>query len=90
MTVLVTRLLLALAAVSLGLRTTAVLIPQVNALLRLIISLVIGSAIVVGVLRLSNQYLVYDLGLGLLISLAPVGLYDTTKWWIHAKRARRP
>lgn len=90
MTVFVTRLLLALAAVCLGLRTTSALIPRVHALLRLVISLVIGSAIVVGALRLSDQYLVYDLGLGLLISLAPVGLYDTIKWWIHAKRAHRP
>jgi hypothetical protein len=88
MTVFVTRLLLAMAAVSLGLRTTSVLIPRVHPMLRLIVSLVIGSALVVGALRFSDRYLVYDLGLGLLISLAPVGLYDVTKWWIHARRAR--
>jgi len=88
MTVVVTRLLLALAAVSLGLRTTSVLIPRVHPWLRLAVSVVIGAALVVFALRMSDRYLVYDLGLGLLISLAPVGVYDFTKWRIHAKRAR--
>jgi len=88
MTVFVTRLLLGMAAAALGLRTTSVLIPRVHPMLRLIVSLVIGLALVVGALRMSDRYLVYDLGLGLLISLAPVGLYDLTKWWIHTKRAR--
>ena len=88
MTAFVTRLLLAMAAVSLGLRTTSVLIPRVHPMLRLIVSIVICGALVVGALQLADRYLAYDLGLGLLISLAPVGLYDVTKWWIHARRAR--
>ena len=88
MTVFVTRLLLAMAAVSLGLRTTSVLIPRVHPLLRLAASLVIGAALVVFALRISDRYLVYDLGLGLLISLAPVGVYDFTKWRIHARQRR--
>lgn len=86
MTAFVTRLLLAMAAVSLGLRTTAVLIPRVHPLARLAVSLVIGTALVVAALRISDRYFVYDLGLGLLISLAPVGAYDATKWWIRARR----
>lgn len=88
MTVFVTRILLALAAVSLGLRTTSVLIPRVHPLVRLAASLVIGAALVVFALRISDRYFVHDLGLGLLISLAPVGLYDFTKWRIHAQRRR--
>ena len=88
MTVFVTRILLLMAAVSLGLRTTSVLIPRVHPFLRLATSLVIGAALVVFALRLSDRYFVYDLGLGLLISLAPVGVYDFTKWRIHAQRRR--
>jgi len=88
MIVFVTRLLLALAVVSLGLRLTSVLIPRVHPLLRLVVSLVIGTALVVFALRISDRYLVYDLGLGLLISLAPVGVYDFIKWRIHAQRRR--
>jgi hypothetical protein len=88
MTVFVTRILLAMAAVSLGLRTTSVLIPRVHPFVRLAASLLIGAALVVFALRLSDRYLVYDLGLGLLVSLAPVGVYDFTKWRIHAQRRR--
>ncbi|HEX8028906.1 MAG TPA: hypothetical protein VF491_10615 [Vicinamibacterales bacterium] len=88
MTAVVTGLLLAMAAASLGLRTTAVLIPRVHPLLRLVASLVIGAALVVASLRLANRYLLYDLGLGLLVSLSPVGVYDLAKWWFYT-RARR-
>ena len=88
MTVFVVGVLLALAAVSLGLRTTSVLIPRVHPLVRLAASLMIGAAFVVVALRISDRYFVHDLGLGLLISLSPVGLYDFTKWRIHAQRRR--
>ncbi|MEO7157475.1 MAG: hypothetical protein ABI039_07945 [Vicinamibacterales bacterium] len=88
MTVFVTRILLAMAAVSLGMRTTSVLIPRVHPFVRLAASLLIGTALVVFALRISDRYLVYDLGLGLLISLAPVGVYDFTKWRIRAQRRR--
>jgi hypothetical protein len=75
--------LLALAAVSLGLRTTSVLVPRINPIVRLIISLIIGMALVVVAMQISDHYVVHDLGLGLLISLAPVGIYDLLKWWIR-------
>ena len=88
MTAVVTGLLLALAAASLGLRTTSVLIPRVNPYLRLACSIVIGAALVVGSLRVSDSYLVHDLGLGLLVSLAPVGIYDLVKWWFHTRPRR--
>ncbi len=83
MTAVFVWLLLALAAVSLGLRLTSFLIPRVHPLVRLIASLVIGAALVVGSLRLSESYRLYDLGLGLLVSLAPVGLFDLAKWWFR-------
>ena len=85
MTAAVTWLLLAMAAVSLGLRTTSVLIPTVHPVLRLLVSLVIGAALVVGSLRIADRYFVYDLGLGLLVSLSPVGVYDLAKWWFHTR-----
>ena len=86
MTLIVVGVLLALAAVSLGLRTTALLIPRVAPLLRLIASAVIGTILVLAALQISDRYGVHDLGLGLLLSLAPVGLFDLFKWWHRRKR----
>ena len=88
MTAVITWLLLAMAAASLGLRTTSMLIPGVHPYLRLVVSLVIGAALVVAGLRIADRYLIYDLGLGLLVSLSPVGVYDLAKWWFYT-RARR-
>ena len=79
--------LLALAAVSLGLRTTSLLIPRVHPLVRLFISLIIGTAMMMVTLQISDRYHVYDLGLGLLVSLSPVGVFDLVKWWYRYRRA---
>jgi len=73
--------LLALAAVSLGLRTTSLLIPRVHPLLRLAASSVVGTILVLATLQICDRYRVHDLGLGLLISLAPIGIFDLAKWW---------
>jgi hypothetical protein len=78
--------LLALAAVSLGLRTTALLMPVVHANVRLIASSVIGTILVAATLQICDRYQVHDLGLGLLLSLSPVGVYDLAKWWFHRRR----
>lgn len=78
--------LLALAAISLGLRTTSVLIPRVHPLARFIVSAIIGWALATGILQICDRYQVHDLGLGLLVSLSPVGLYDLAKWWLRWKR----
>ena len=86
MTQLFVRVLLGLAALSLGLRTTAVLIPRVHPLVRMIVSIVIGLVFVIVTLQISDSYYVHDLGLGLLVSLAPVGVYDLAKWWFRWKR----
>ena len=79
--------LLALAAVSLGLRTTSLLIPRVHPLVRLFISGIIGTAMMMVTLQISDRYHVYDLGLGLLVSLSPVGVFDLVKWWYRYRRA---
>lgn len=77
------RVLLALAAATLGLRTTSLLVPRINPIVRLIASLIIGMALVVMTMQVCDRYNVHDLGLGLLISLSPVGIYDLIKWWIR-------
>lgn len=73
--------LLALTAVSLGLRTTSLLVPRIHPVVRMAASLVIGAIFTVTTLQISDRYQVYDLGLGLLLSLSPVGVYDLMKWW---------
>ena len=75
--------LVSLAAISLGLRATNVLIARAHPLARLIVAAVIGTVITMATLRISDSYQVHDLGLGLLVSLSPVGLYDLAKWWFR-------
>ena len=86
MTAIVTGVLLALAALSLGLRTTALLMPRVNPMVRLAVSAIVGFILVQATLQISDRYGVHDLGLGLLLSLAPVGIFDLLKWWHRRKR----
>jgi hypothetical protein len=86
MTQLFLNVLLVLAAAALGLRVTSVLVPRIHPWLRLLISLAIGGALTVYVLQVAGQRDVYDLGLGLLVSLSPVGVYDVVKWWYRRAR----
>ena len=83
MTRVVVGVLLALAALSLGLRTTSVLLSRVHPLLRMLVSIAIGTVFVMVTLQLSDRYQVHDLGLGLLVSLSPVGVFDVAKWWFR-------
>ena len=78
--------LLALAALSLGLRTTSLLMARAHPLVRLAVSSLVGTILVLATLQISDRYRLHDLGLGLLLSLAPVGVFDLTKWWF----LRRP
>jgi hypothetical protein len=87
MTLVVVGPLLALAAVSLGLRSTALLMPVVPPNVRLIASSIIGTILVAAALQICDRYQVHDLGLGLLVSLSPVGVYDLAKWWHHRRRS---
>ncbi len=73
--------LLALTAVSLGLRTTSLLIARVHPIARMVASLIVGALFTVTVLQVSDRYQVYDMGLGLLVSLSPAGIFDLVKWW---------
>ena len=86
MILIVTGVLLALAAMSLGLRTTSLLLPRVSAVLRLLVSAIVGTILVMATLQICDRYGVHDLGLGLLLSLSPVGIFDLAKWWYRRKR----
>jgi hypothetical protein len=80
--------LLALAALSLGLRTTGVLLsPKVHPLIRLVAAAVIGGVMTAAMLELCNAYRVQELGWGLLLSLSPVGIFDVAKWWFRWRTA---
>jgi hypothetical protein len=86
MTDIAVGVLLALAAVSLGLRVTSLLTPRLHPLVRLAVSSAIGAILVLATLQICDRYRVYDLGLGLLLSLSPVGVYDLARWWFRRKR----
>ena len=86
MILVVVGVLLALAALSLGLRATSLLMSRAHPLLRLAASSLIGTILVLATLQICDRYLVHDLGLGLLLSLSPVGLFDLAKWWFLRKR----
>jgi len=86
MTLLVVALLAA-AAVTLGLRTTAVLDGrEVHPMDRLALGLVAGVSLVWVSLAVSTRYRAFEAGLGLLVSLAPVGVYDLLRWYYRARR----
>jgi len=79
--------LVALAGLSLGLRTTSVLLsPRVHPLMRLALSIVAGTVLVLATLEICDSYRVFDLGMGLLLSLSPVGVFDLAKWWFRWRR----
>lgn len=86
MTAFLIGVLVALAAISLGLRVTNALVPRVHPLGRLLAGAIIGVALTTATLRLCDRYSVHDLGLGLLVSLAPVGVFDLAKWWLRWNR----
>ena len=88
MTVLLV-LLVTLAGLSLGLRTTSVLMdPAAHPLDRLALSILAGALWTALVFEVSNSYRVFDFGLGLMLSLSAVGLFDITKWWFLARGRR--
>ena len=76
--------LVALAAISLGLRATSVAAgPAVHPLVRLAMAIVVGALLTGALLQLGRSYGVFELGLGLLLSLSPVGVFDLAKWWFR-------
>jgi ABC-type uncharacterized transport system permease subunit len=80
MTIAITGLLI-LTAMSLGLRSTSFLNARVHPVLRMVLAIVVGGVLSIAFLRFCDSYRVFEFGLGLLISLSPVGLFDLAKWW---------
>ena len=88
MTVLL-MLLVTLAGLSLGLRTTSVLMdPAAHPLDRLALSIVAGVLWTAVVFEVSDSYRIFDFGLGLMLSLSPAGMFDVTKWWFRSRDRR--
>ena len=88
MTVLLASLVI-LAGLSLGLRTTSVLMPPgSHPLDRLALSIVAGALWTAVVFEVANSYRIFDFGLGLMLSLSPVGVFDLTKWWFRSRGRR--
>lgn len=89
MTSLVLATLLALASISLGLRTTSLYVSdRMHPVARLALAIVTGGLMTALVLQVCENYGVFELGLGLLLSLSPAGIYDLVKWWCRSGRSR--
>jgi hypothetical protein len=89
MTSLVVAVLLALASISLGLRTTALYAGNhMHPAARLALAVVTGGLMTALILQVCESYEVFELGFGLLLSLSPVGVYDLLKWWFRTQRGR--
>jgi len=81
--------LLVLAAMSLGLRMTALWFDaRVHPVVRLTVSLAAGGLITLVILEACDSYRVFEFGLGLLLSLSPVGVFDLAKWWYRWQNQR--
>jgi hypothetical protein len=89
MTSLVVAVLLALASISLGLRTTSLYAGnRMHPAARLSLAVVTGGLMTALILQVCETYRVFELGFGLLLSLSPVGLYDLAKWWFRWQRTQ--
>ena len=89
MTSLAVAVLLALASISLGLRTTSLYVSDhVHPVARLALAVVTGGLLTALILQVCENYRVFELGFGLLLSLSPAGIYDLFKWWFRKPRAR--
>ena len=88
MTAFVVAVLLALASISLGLRTTSLYAGRVHPVARLALAVVTGGLLTAVILQVCENYGVFELGFGLLLSLSPAGIYDLVKWWFRQRRPR--
>lgn len=81
--------LVTLAGLSLGLRTTSLLMnPSAHPLDRLAVSILAGGLWTAVVFEVTDSYRIFDFGLGLMLSLSPAGLFDITKWWFRSRGRR--
>jgi hypothetical protein len=79
--------LVAIATMSIGLRISSFFVSdRVHPIGRLMVAIATGTLISAAILQAFSSYRVFDFGLGLLISLSPVGLFDLAKWWFGWRR----
>ncbi|MDO8678967.1 MAG: hypothetical protein Q7R30_10450 [Acidobacteriota bacterium] len=87
MTSFVVALLLALASISLGLRTTSLYAgDRMHPVARLALAVFTGGLMTALILQVCSHYRIFEFGLGLLLSLSPAGVYDLAKWWFRRSR----
>ena len=88
MTSFVVALLLALSSISLGLRTTSLYAGErMHPVARLALAVFTGGLMTGMILQVCSNYRVFEFGLGLLLSLSPVGVYDLLKWWFRRQQS---
>ena len=87
MIVAVAALLLA-ASLSVGLRVTSGWLDHWHPVDRLVLAAILGGVFIAASLLLSASYGVIQAGYGLAFSLAPIGLFDITKWWFRSRHKR--
>lgn len=81
--------LLALASITLGLRTTSLYASdRMHPVARLVLAVFTGGLMTALILQVCSSYRMLELGLGLLFSLSPVGVYDLLKWWFRSQGRR--
>jgi hypothetical protein len=79
--------LVVLAAMSLGLRTTGGLLSgRIHPVAHIVVAIVVGGLLSLAFLQLCDAYRIFEFGLGLLISLSPVGVFDLVRWWFRWRR----
>lgn len=88
MIVAVAALLLA-ASLSVGLRATSGWLDHWHPIDRLALAVILGGVLVGASLLVSARYGVIQAGYGLAFSLAPVGVFDITKWWFRSRQRRK-
>lgn len=89
MTSFVLTALLALASISLGLRSTSLYVSdRMHPVARLVLAVVTGGLMTALILQVCETYRVFEMGFGLLLSLSPVGVYDLARWWFLKRRRR--
>lgn len=82
-------LLIVATSLSLGLRATALVVDEpVHPMDRLALAAIGGGLITAVVLQVCASYGVLEMGLGLILSLSPVGPFDLTKWWFRSRGRR--
>ena len=89
MIVAIAALLLA-ACLSIGLRMTSGWLDHWHPMDRLLMAIVLGGLLVGTALAISARSGLTQAGLGLAFSLAPVGLFDITKWWFRSRPLLTP